>query len=153
MMLYNKEYFEKKRKPLSYRPNIFRCFKAVKKRNPSKVLDVGCGHGYLVRKLLNSGIEAMGVDISLFAGELIKDNFIVVNAKELPFKDKEFDVVVSKDFFEHLTEDEIDIVYQEMKRVGKYIIANICFKEEKPYHLTVKPKEWWQTKLPDVEII
>lgn len=36
---------------------------AILKKNPQKVLDIGCGEGWLVRELHRSGIEAHGVDI------------------------------------------------------------------------------------------
>ncbi len=35
---------------------------AVSGLNPKKVLDVGCGEGWLVRELVSRGIDAMGVD-------------------------------------------------------------------------------------------
>ena len=152
--IYNKEYFDsmKRRKSATYRPTYYRITKRVLDRKAKTVLDVGCGCGYLVLKMREKRIEAIGVDFSDYAGEFIPEHFVKADANNLPFPDNSFDVVVSKDFFEHLPEEEIDKVYSEMKRVGGHIIATICFKPEK-YHLTIKPKEWWEKKLPDCEII
>lgn len=151
--LYGKNYFKEQSK-LSYRPQIFKCVKAVREYRPKSVLDIGCGEGYLVKWLKgDKEMKIIGVDFSEYAGKLIPDNFIKADANNLPFPDNSFDVVISKDFFEHLPEEQIDNVYKEMQRVGKYIIALICFKEQEPYHLTVKPLEWWQNKLPKCKII
>ncbi len=37
-------------------------FNTIKKLNPAKVLDVGCGEGWLTYKLHQEGIEAVGID-------------------------------------------------------------------------------------------
>ena len=38
---------------------------AVAERNPERVLDLGCGEGWLMRALAERGIEAIGLDVSL----------------------------------------------------------------------------------------
>lgn len=157
---YDKTYFENMWRKEAYRPKNKRYINAIRKYSPKTVLDVGCGNGFLVKKLRERGFSAYGVDFSEFAGKEIPDWFIESEAKKLPFRDKSFDVVISTDFFEHLPEEEIDQVYGEMKRVGHHLIASIGFKPDDQRrdfpidtHLTVKPKEWWQAKLPEVEII
>ena len=115
------------------------------------VLDVGCGEGKLVRLLLDNGIITTGIDIEDNC-KYASDNFIIGNAKELPFDDETFDVVVSNDFFEHISEEDIDQVYSEMRRVGKHVIARISLKP-KDNHLTVKPISWWKEKLPGCEFV
>ncbi len=155
MNVYNKEFFEWTRKGASYRPKIQRLVSNLFWYYPEakKILDVGCGHGFLVNRLLGMGVEAMGTDFSEYAGEEIPNNFLKTNAKHLPFENNEFDVVISSDFFEHLEEKDIDQVYSEMKRVGKNVMALISFKGKEKSHLTVKPREWWMKKLPGCKII
>ena len=150
---YTKEYFDWMKKTANYRPKIYRLISNLLWYfKPRKVLDVGCGHGFLVKELLNLNIEATGIDFSEYAGTEIPNNFIKADAKHLPFNDKIFDVVISSDFFEHLEEKDIDKVYSEMKRVGENVIALISFKKSES-HLTVKPREWWENKLPGCIII
>jgi protein-L-isoaspartate(D-aspartate) O-methyltransferase len=66
-----------------------------------KVLDVGCGKGFLLYDLTNvvSGIEVYGLDISDYAinnsKEEVKNSLKVGNATNLPYKDNEFDFVYS----------------------------------------------------------
>ena len=110
----------------------------------------------MVQRLRKGGIDAVGIDFSPYAGKLIPEHFRCADAKNIPYPDNSFDVVLAMDFFEHIAEEDINQVYLEMKRVGGKIIANISFKKEKGLidtHLTVKPREWWEKKVPEVEII
>ena len=158
---YNKEYFDAY---VYYRPTIFRTANIVSKYNPKTVLDVGCGMGKMVNKLRGRGIDAVGIDFSPDAGKDIPDYFQIADAKNIPYPDNSFDIVLSTDFFEHIAEEDIDQVYSEMKRVGGKIIATISFKRSPvhqlkgggrspEHHLTIKPREWWEKKVPEVEII
>jgi ubiquinone/menaquinone biosynthesis C-methylase UbiE len=68
----------------------------------SKILDVGCGKGFLLHEmlLLEPKIEVVGFDISNHgiagATELIKPFLFVHQAQDnYPFTDKEFDLVIS----------------------------------------------------------
>jgi len=153
--MYDKEYFRRLEKYESHQKGLLRWYKRIKPYNPKNILDVGCGNGYLVNYLNNLGFNAIGLDNSEYAGT-ISNQYIHHDAtKGLPFEDKEFDLVISSDFFEHLPEDKIDSVRNEMLRVGKNVIALINFKKEKidNTHLTVKPREWWRNKLIGVVII
>jgi len=151
--MYEKEYFEKIKKYETHDKHLRRWYKRVK--GCKTLLDVGCGNGYLVQYLRERGIKALGLDFSEFAGTTT-GYFIQHDATNgLPFDDETFDVVISSDFFEHLPEDKIDFVRDEMLRVGKRVIALINYKKEKidNTHLTIKPKEWWVDKLKEVIII
>jgi SAM-dependent methyltransferase len=151
--MYNKEYFEKIKKYETYNRGLYRWYLRVKKYK--SVLDVGCGNGYLVEYLRERGIKALGLDFSEYAGTAT-GYFIQHDATNgLPFNDETFDVVISSDFFEHLPEDKIDFVRDEMLRVGRNVISLINYKKEKidNTHLTIKPKEWWVDKLKGVVII
>ena len=65
----------------------------------SKVLDVGCAKGYLVRDLLDQGIDAYGIDISRYALEnadkKVKNRLFYGNAKKINFKNNFFDAAIS----------------------------------------------------------
>jgi protein-L-isoaspartate(D-aspartate) O-methyltransferase len=66
-----------------------------------KVLDVGCGKGFLLYDFTQvlPGVEVHGIDVSEYALEHakpeIKDRLQLSTASTLPFGDKEFDLVVS----------------------------------------------------------
>ena len=65
------------------------------------MLDVGCGKGFMIYDIqrLIPGIKVKGIDISEYAIENcieeMRSNVSVANAKNLPFKDNSFDVVIS----------------------------------------------------------
>ncbi len=90
-----------------------------------KILDVGCGKGYLLYEFTNAvpGVEVAGLDISEYAIENAKDEvkpFLKVgNATSLPYDDNEFDFVVSLGTFHNLYNFELRSALQEMQRVGK----------------------------------
>ena len=125
--------------------------RACLEHKPKKVLDVGCGEGKLVKLLRDEGIEASGIDIE-GNGKYASRWCGYGDALEIPFPNNYFDVVASNDFFEHLEGDEVLIVYSEMQRVGKQVVARISLKE-KDNHLTVKPISWWKEKLPGCHFV
>ena len=159
--LYNKTYFLNCKRTQLSRKKRLPIFEEIMRLKPKRVLDVGCGLGTLVRMLREKGVEAYGVDFAQTLKDdfrMLEDYFVIADAKKLPFKDKYFDVVISTDFFEHLPEEEIDIVLTEMKRVGKVVIARVAYEaplnlRQSKFHLTNKPKEWWQKKLKEVILI
>ena len=65
-----------------------------------KILDVGCGKGYMLYdfKKIRPDLEVTGIDISKYAikngDEDIKDNLMVGNAKQLPWENNPFDLVI-----------------------------------------------------------
>ena len=78
--------------------------------NPSwKILDLGCG--YTANK--NATVVADVQDLSNF----YKDKkFIKINEKKLPFKDKEFDFVITSHVIEHV--DDSDFFIKEIERIS-----------------------------------
>ena len=128
---------------------------------PKRVLDVGCGLGPLVRMLRKNGVLAWGVDFAQTLKDdfgMKEDHFVIADSKKLPFEDNYFDVVISTEFFEHLPEEEIDIVLEEMKRVGEKILARVAYEDvlnlrQMKFHLTNKPKEFWEKKLKGVTLV
>src|SRR3990167_5559199 len=134
------------------RDSALRSIRRLAKYKPESVLDVGCGHGYLVAGFLKQGIEAWGTDWADSAGSLIPRNFKKADAKKLPFENKTFDIVVSTDFLEHIPEEEVEQVFSEMVRVARRkVLALINFNrpekdKEKDTHVTLRPKHWWVQK-------
>ncbi len=91
----------------------------------SSVLDVGCGKGFMIHDmaLLIPGIKVKGIDISEYAIENaiedMKPYVQVANAKELPFNDKSFDVVISINTVHNLEKEDCAQALQEIERVSK----------------------------------
>ena len=94
--------------------------------NNSQVLDVGCGKAFLLyeMKLLLPNLKISGFDISKHglnsAKEEIKKNLFVHKAQDdYPFKDKQFNLVISLGCLHNLRVFELKTSLKEIERVGK----------------------------------
>lgn len=96
--------------------------------NGKKVLDLGCGKGYMTISFLESGAFVSAIDISPKSIELVKknafeigknDNLVamVMDAHNLEFEDESFDIVIADGILHHLT--DIPKALNEIKRVLK----------------------------------
>ena len=91
----------------------------------SSVLDVGCGKGFMLYDLIQEipKIKTSGVDISNYAIKNAKNeikNFVqVANAKELPYEDNSFDVVISINTVHNLDKGDCGKALREISRVSK----------------------------------
>ena len=89
----------------------------------SRVLDVGCAKGFLVRDLAmgHPGVEAFGLDISGYAvahGHTeVAGRLLVGNARALPFPDKCFDAVISINTVHNLDKEGCLVALREIVRV------------------------------------
>ena len=94
-------------------------------KSGDKILDIGCGKGYLLYEFTQvvPGLEVAGIDISSHAiddsKEEVKPCLQLGNATSLPFEDNYFDYVVSVTTFHNLYVHELKQAVQEIQRVGK----------------------------------
>ena len=92
--------------------------------NP-KILDIGCGKGYLLYDFLKVLPEAQifGIDISKYAIDNckpeIKNHLQIGTATNLPWADNTFDLVISITTLHNLYAYDLDRALREMERVGK----------------------------------
>ncbi|MHA1468974.1 MAG: class I SAM-dependent methyltransferase, partial [Candidatus Asgardarchaeia archaeon] len=71
---------------------------------------------------------------------------IIADAEYLPFKDGQFDLLTTFDVLEHIPEEEINMVFQEFKRVANKFFYQICLGRGKR-HITLKSPTWWLLKI------
>lgn len=97
-----------------------------------KVLDIGCGKGFLLYELMQvvPGLIVKGIDISKYAVEHAKEeirNYIQCGqAQALPFQDNEFDLVLSITTLHNLKIFDLKKAIKEIERVSKknsYIVV------------------------------
>ncbi len=101
----------------------------------SRILEVGMGGGNLCRAYSRRGHTVVGLDISRVAVLLARQKiwggrdgglYLQGDGRKLSFLSVCFDFVVSKDFIEHLREDDVRRHLQEVRRVlrpgGKYLL-------------------------------
>tara|TARA_B100000953_G_C17946024_1_gene398459 strand:+ start:175 stop:813 length:639 start_codon:yes stop_codon:yes gene_type:complete len=91
----------------------------------SKILDVGCAKGFMLHDFseLIPGIQVQGIDISNYAIEnsmpSVKDYVQVADARDLPFEDNSFDLVISITTVHNFDREECIKALQEIQRVSK----------------------------------
>lgn len=114
----------------------------------SKVLDVGCGKGYLLYDLLQvvPGLEVAGFDISEHAlqtaKEEIKPFLTQGHARKLPYASGEFDLVISLNTIHNLFINDLFSALGEIQRVSKgpaYIVTEGYRNEREKVNLM-----YWQ---------
>ena len=103
-----------------------------------KILDVGCAKGFMLNDFLAliPGISVSGIDVSDYAIKNslndVKPFLRVADARNLPFSDNEFDLVVSINTVHNLELDECVEALQEIERVskGKSFITVDAYRDE-----------------------
>jgi ubiquinone/menaquinone biosynthesis C-methylase UbiE len=99
-----------------------------------KILDAGCGNGYLTKVLQNENNKVIGFDINPPLTSLdAKFSFVKGNLEKLPFKDKEFDTVVCTHTLEHVI--NLQNVVNELRRVTSERLL-IVTPLQRPYNFT-----------------
>jgi protein-L-isoaspartate(D-aspartate) O-methyltransferase len=90
-----------------------------------RVLDVGCGKGFLLYDLTQAvpGLEVSGIDISEYAIEHskdeVRDRLEVGTAASLPYDGDSFDLVISINTLHNLYAYDLDRALREIERVGR----------------------------------
>ena len=103
--------------------------KAIKENyklpNDARILDIGCGKGYLLYDFLKvlPNAEVFGIDKSSYAiknsKEEIRKSLVLGNANHLPWEDNYFDLVVSINTLHCLDCYDLERALIEIERVGK----------------------------------
>ena len=110
----------------------------------SSILDVGSGKGFLLYEILNliPSIKIKCLDISLHAKKEafpeVSKNMIIQKAQDpLPFKNDEFDLVISLGCLHNLKLFELANALPEIQRVGKqgYIMLESYRNEKELFNL------------------
>lgn len=137
---FGKEYFDGPRKygyggfyydPRFWLPVIPDFVKRYGLSAQSSILDVGCAKGFMLYDFLQliPGIKVSGIDISEYAIRnampQVKKFLQVGNAKNLPYKDKSFDLVISINTVHNLKLEECKQALREISRVGKYAFITV----------------------------
>ena len=81
---------------------------SVVKLRPKRILDIGCGSGFLAGLIMKElpGIEIHGIDFSITALKRCKNTSQVycvdIERSHIPFKDQAFDLIICSEVLEHL---------------------------------------------------
>jgi 2-polyprenyl-6-hydroxyphenyl methylase/3-demethylubiquinone-9 3-methyltransferase len=128
----------------------------------AKILDVGCGGGFLTNPLSERGFDVTGLDISPESlataarhDKTGKVKYIQGDAYALPFPADCFDIVTSMDFLEHVEDPERAVA--EMARVLKpegYFYFHTFNRNPLAHLVIIKLVEWLvKNTPPDMHVI
>ncbi len=113
-----------------------------------RVLDVGCGKGFLLFELTRAvpGIEVAGLDVSAYAvengKEEIRDNLVLGDCADLPWESDVFDFVYSINTLHNLRVFDLEKALGEIERVargGRYVCVESYRSEREKANLL-----YWQ---------
>ena len=96
-------------------------------KSGDSVLDVGCAKGFMLYDftLAIPGIKVGGIDVSEYAIENskpeVKQFLKVADARDLPYEDKSFDVVISVTTVHNLEYDDCITALKEIERVSRIL--------------------------------
>lgn len=107
--------------------------KRYKLKKGDRVLDIGCAKGFLVKDLIDLGIDAYGIDISEYALQNCHPEVVgklhLGNAKKLNFPDKSFDFTISINTIHNLGIKDCISALSEMDRLS----GKKCFVQVDSY--------------------
>jgi SAM-dependent methyltransferase len=97
------------------------------------MLEIGCGLGEQTDYAVNSGIEAVGIDGD-YTVTRSNNNFIVCDlTQEVPKLDRNYDLVWSVEFVEHL-HDKFIPNFMKLFQYGSYAVITHAFPGQKGHH-------------------
>jgi 2-polyprenyl-6-hydroxyphenyl methylase / 3-demethylubiquinone-9 3-methyltransferase len=122
----------------------------------ARVLDVGCGAGFLSNHLARQGFQVTGLDASRASLDVAarhdatgKATYLLGDAMSLPFASGSFDVVCAMDFLEHV-EDPAAVV-AEISRVlapGGVFFFHTFNRNPLAWLVIIKGVEWFVKNTP-----
>lgn len=130
--------------PGRWKPIAEKLIERYNLKNDSKILDIGCGKGFLLHeiKLLLPAIEVVGFDVSKHALDTAKDeikSYLSINRAQDPydFPNNYFDLVISLNALHNLRLFELKVALAEIERVGKqkYIVVESYRDEQELFNL------------------
>jgi 2-polyprenyl-6-hydroxyphenyl methylase/3-demethylubiquinone-9 3-methyltransferase len=122
----------------------------------ARVLDVGCGAGFLSNHLAQEGFEVTGLDASRASLDVAerhdasgRASYLLGDARALPFPAASFDVVCAMDFLEHV--EEPAAVVAEVSRVlkpGGVFFFHTFNRNPLAWLVIIKGVEWFVKNTP-----
>jgi ubiquinone/menaquinone biosynthesis C-methylase UbiE len=110
-----------------------------------KILCIGCGNGFEVIEYLNQGHDAYGTEVHPIDNvKPLEGRIINAIVPELPFKDKEFDLLHCTEVLEHIPTNTTDAFLTECKRVSKQQMFSIATEmDSHKTHINLQTPAWW----------
>ena len=115
------------------------------REKPRKILVIGGGPGYEAIYFIKQGLSVKMVELFVPDVPILKDKTVVTSAHDMPFEDKEWDLVFCCETMEHIPEELTIPVLQEVRRVSKKAYFTIATRDDPPFHthVMIADATWW----------
>lgn len=114
---------------------------------PSSILDVGCGRGYLAQALRKRGVEAWGIDSpDSSVRAVLPDSQPYCQAASVlnPFPRTHYDLIVCVDVLEHLTSDHVANAILNFSMHGDQVLFSCSpIDFDQIGHINTQTPEFW----------
>lgn len=117
-VLYDSENYAMINRPIETGRHLRRIMRYLRPRSSHRLLEIGCGRGWLTQRMQEHCPATYGVDVnprSIVHG--VTGRLHVMDAVDLGFDDEQFDLVYSFHAIEHIV--DVDAALREMARVIK----------------------------------
>jgi len=134
-----KKYYEKSSKIHDTTDLNQKCIKAITDNlSPKKIIDVGCGNGFLLKTISNKNFQLYASDIKIHSSTKkdfkdLKIKFKEENILDMKYKSNSFDTVICTHTLEHLL--DIKGAYEKLLKITKKKLI-IVVPQERPYKYT-----------------
>lgn len=117
-----------------------------------RILDVGCGRGNYLKKLLALGLDVTGAEPSRYLIENDLKNLPVIHAGIVSIKG-EWDALFCMDVLEHLPRGEIGDNLKHLSRLAPHGLLGIANHDDEwggqELHLIQEDSKWWREMLQE----
>lgn len=125
----------------------------VLSRKPESVLELGCARGYVLKRLQDAGLRALGLEVSKHCYMTrAADRVHLWDISKTPWDTLgpgSHDLCFSIAVLDHIPEEFLPAIFAEMERTCKRGLHGIDFRPAgDETQVTIHPKEWWQLRLP-----
>ncbi len=132
-------------------------FDVISSKKPRRILDLGCGGGWLSKVLSSNGYQVIGIEISSKLVKVAKnvapesEGFLIGDCMNLCTKNSSFDLIISMGVLHHLDLDKTLIechrvlskngsilimepnAFNPIMAIGRKLVSvDVCTKDEKP---------------------
>lgn len=128
-------------------------------RKPESVLELGCGRGYVLKRIQDAGVPGWGMDVSkhcyltrvsenIFQSDFSSDSWPVLS-HFVRYNNSEgkYDLCLSVAVLEHIPESKLFYVIRQMRNTCRRGLHGIFFcpagTDNDKTKCTLRPKEWW----------
>ena len=113
---------------------------------PHRVLDAGCGFGFLVETLRQRGAEANGIDISSYAISQVHSSVRAYCRQGSIVDDlgERFDLIVTLEVLEHIRKADAERAIANIcAHTSDVLFSSTPFDHNELTHVNVQPAEYW----------